>query len=274
MGCTIARTAGAVLLALVAMATPATGRVVPGDGFLCADVRVPRSARGAGAPPAFHARVAVPVIDRFTRPLPSGRYTLDLRRAEAFCRPVRLDDDALTDPLHGLELYEARRTRRKPAPAPSLATTEEMESVLGPVRLRVGPIATLAVPTMATGSVGGTGATRDHFACYDARAERTGGARPKPFRTVVRTIAGIHTVEVRKPIGLCVPASVREENPSAPKHPIDLLCYAARLVGGDDPLAMAEILATRNVFGHELLKVGVPQVLCVPAARADVAVPE
>lgn len=263
------------VLVLAGIAAPAAGRVVPGDAFLCGDVTVPRATRGAAPPPAFHARVAVPVIDRFTRPLPSGRYTLDLRRADSFCRPVRIDEAELTAPLHALERYEARRTRRKPAPPPLPHVTEVVETAFGTVRLKLGSIATLAVPTLATGSVGGGGAAeRDHFACYAGRPERTTGPRLRPFRTVVQTVAGARAVDVRKPIGLCVPASVREDDPSAPKHPVDLLCWDARLVPDDDaPPPAAEIVATRNSFGPESLKVAVPRVLCVPAARLDVAVP-
>lgn len=274
LGSYIARFALATVV-LACTATTARGRVIPGDGFLCGDAKVPRATRGASPPPAFHARVAVPAIDRFTRPLPSGRYTLDLRRAAAFCRPVRLDEGELTAPLHGIELYEARRTRRKPAPPPLPQVTEVVESAFGTVRFKVGSIETLAVPTMATGSVGGGASVeRDHFTCYEGRPERVAGARLRPFRAVVRTVDGPRTIEVRKPIGLCVPASVREDDPSAPKHPVDLLCWDVRAVPGDDaPAPGAEVVATRNGFGPELLKVAVARVLCVPAARLDVIVP-
>ncbi len=263
------------LLVLACTATPATGRVIPGDAFLCGDAKVPRAARGAPPPGVFHARVAVPVIDRYTRPLPSGRYTVDLRRADAFCRPVRLDEAELTAPLHGIELYEARRTRRKPAPPPLPKVTEVVESAFGTVRFKVGAIVTLGVPTLAAGSVGGGASVeRDHFACYQGRSERAVGERLRPFRTVVRTVDGPRTIDVRKPIGLCVPASVREDDPSAPKHPVDLLCWDARVVAGDDaPRPATEVVATRNAFGPELLKVAPPRMLCVPAARLDVAVP-
>jgi hypothetical protein len=263
------------VLVLVCVAVPAMGREIPGDAFLCGDAKVPRATRGAPPPAVFHARVAVPVIDRFTRPLPSGRYTLDLRRADAFCRPVRLDEGELAAPLHGIELYEARRTRRKPAPPPLPRVTEVVESAFGTVRLKVGGIETLAVPTLAAGSVGGgANVERDHYACYAGRPERVAGARLRPVRTVVRTVDGPRTVDVRKPIGLCVPASVREDDPSAPKHPVDLLCWDARIVAGEGtPAPAAEVVATRNAFGPELLKVAVPRVLCVPAARLEVAVP-
>lgn len=263
------------VLVLACVAAPAMGREIPGDAFLCGDAKVPRAARGAPRPAEFHARVAVPVIDRYTRPLPSGRYTVDLRRADAFCRPVRLDEGELTAPLHGIELYEARRTRRKPAPPPLPQVTEVVESAFGTVRFKVGSIETLAVPTLAAGSVGGgANVERDHYACYAGRPERVAGERLRPVRTVVRTVDGLRTVDVRKPVGLCVPASVREHDPSAPKHPVDLLCWDARVVaGGDAPVPAAEVVATRNAFGPELLKVAVPRVLCVPAARLDVPVP-
>jgi hypothetical protein len=91
----------------------------------------------------------------------------------------------------------------------------------------------------------------------------------------VRTIDGPRTVEVRKPVRLCVPASVRGEDTGAPKHPVDLLCFDARLarVEGESRPAPSALLATRNGFGNEVLKVGTSRALCVPAARADVPVP-
>src|SRR5690606_22722292 len=102
----------------------------------------------------------------------------------------------------------------KPAPPPQPQVTETIESAFGTVRLEIGGIVSLAVPTLATGSVGGGARTeRDHFTCYAARPARTPGPRPRPFRAVVRTVDGFRILDVRKPIALCVPASVREDDP-------------------------------------------------------------
>jgi hypothetical protein len=94
----------AVTAALALVSPSASARVVPGDAFLCAEARSVRAPRDAPPFPTFHSRVGVTVIDRFTRPLPSERYTLDLKKPKAFCHPVRIDDEDLTDPLHGLEV--------------------------------------------------------------------------------------------------------------------------------------------------------------------------
>ncbi len=265
---------GAALFALGAASTCVHARVLPGDAFLCSEARAARAARGAPPLPTFHARVGVPVIDRFTLPLASERYTLDLKKAEGFCRPGRIDDTDVVDALLGLEVYEARRTRRKPAPPPLPVVTETIETALGTLQLRIGGVGVLAVPTLATGSVGGGATERDHYACYQVKAERGTAFRRSVLRVPVRTADGTRTIEVRKPLRLCVPASVRGDDPGAPKHPLDLLCFDARVARGDeaDP-ASSDLLATRNGFGHEVLKVGATRQLCVPAARTDVAVP-
>lgn len=269
-------TVGTVLvaLALVAGAGDAGARSLPGDAFLCRDARPPRSARGGVPVPTFHSRVGVTVVDRFTRPLPSERYTLDLEKADAYCAPVRIDGADLADPLSGLEAYEARRTRRKPAPPPLATVTETIDTSFGAVTLRVGGIATLQVPTLATGSVGGSGPERAHFACYDVRPERGTEVRRGVLRVEVGTPDGRRVVELRKPTRLCVPASVRGDDPAAPKQPLDLLCFDARMARLESTAPAAnDLLATRNGFGNELLKIGNARLLCVPAARSDVVVP-
>ncbi len=264
-----------VLMALGSGPLLASARWLPGDAFLCAEAKPARAPRSAPPLPTFHARVGVAVVDRFTRPLPSKLYTLDLRKPESFCRPVRIDDEELTDALSGFEAYAARRTPRRPAPPPLAPTSEVIETSFGSAALRVAGVAALQVPTLATGSVGGSGPERDHFACYRARGERGGGAKRGVLRVEVRTGEGPRTVEVRKPVRLCVPASVRGEDESAPKHPLDLLCFDARVprTRGARGAVAPETLATRNVFGHEVLKVGSARLLCVPAARTDVVVP-
>ena len=258
---------GAVLSTLVRVPS-VTARVIPGDAFLCAEAKAARAPRGGPPLPTFHARVGVSVIDRFTRPLPSERYTLDLKKAEAFCPPVRIDEEDVTDPLHGLEIYEGRRTRRKPAPPPLPTVIETVESAFGVLSLRVGAVDALQVPTLATGSVGGSGPERDHFACYQVKEERGPGSRRGALRVAVRGVDGVRTVEVRKPVRLCVPASVRGADAGAPKHPVDLLCFDARVarVAGEPRPPTSDLLATRNPFGNEVLKVGASRALCVPAS--------
>jgi len=247
---------GAVVSALACVSS-ASARVIPGDAFLCAEAKAARASRGGPPLPAFHARVGVSVVDRFTRPLPSERYTLDLKKAEAFCPPVRLDAEDVTDPLHGLETYEARRTRRKPAPPPLPAVVETIESAFGVLQLRVGAVDALQVPTLATGSVGGGGPDRDHFACYQVKEERGPGSRRGALRVDVRTADGTRTVEVRKPVRLCVPASVRGDDSGAPKHPVDLLCFDARVARGDGEPRTTEstLLATRNCTTPKALSI-------------------
>ncbi len=240
-----------------------------GDAFLCVEARAVRAPHGAPPMPAFHPRVAVSALDRFTLPRAGERHTLDLARAEAFCWPVRLDDEEPSDPLSGLEVYDASRTRRRPPPPALPAVTEVLATSLGTVALQVDGVAALQVPTLATGGVGGMGPARDHFACYRVRRERGSGGRRGVVRVEVRDTDAIRTLEIRKPERLCVPANVRGNDPTAPKHGLDLLCFDARALrrGRDDHAATDPFVATRNAFGPEMLRLGAPRRLCVPATR-------
>ena len=264
----------AVLGVLAAGPSCVRARELAGDAFLCVDARAPRATR-AEPVPTFHSRVAVTAVDRFTLPFPSERYTLDLKKAEAFCWPVRLDGQEVPDPLSGLEAYDAKRTRRKPAPPPLPAASEAIETSLGTATVKIGGVEALQVPTLATGSVGGgIGPARDHYGCYDVRAERGGAERRGVLKVEVRSADAATLIEVRKPERLCVPANVRGDDPTAPKHPLDLLCYDARAPRGAR-VGSAEdgLVATRNGFGNELLRLGAAGLLCVPAARTDVVLP-
>lgn len=270
------RSARAIVLALglATLAGRADARWLPEDALLCAAARAERAPRGAPSLPAFHPRVAVAVVDRLTRRSSTDLHTLDLRKAEAFCAPVGLDDAAPTSPSPGLEAYGARRTPRKPAPPPLPVVSERIDAGFETVALRIGGIAALRVPTLATGTVGDLTPDRDHFACYGVRHQRGARVRRGVLRVEVGTAAGRRTVELRKPVELCVPASVRGENADAPKHPLDLLCYDARLVrAAAEPPVFPELLATRNVFGPEVLRLGSPHLLCVPAVRSAVVAP-
>jgi hypothetical protein len=258
---------------LLAAPCCASARTIAGEAFLCAEARSARAPHGEPPFPTFHPRLGVPVVDRFSRPLAEEHHTLDLRKPEAWCRPVRLDDAELTDELHGFEMYDARRTRRKPAPPPFVPVAEKIVGTFGGMKLRVTAIAALAVPTAATGAVGGTDPNLEYFSCYDVRAELPATERRRVRRFAVRTRDSSRLLEIRKPTRLCVPASVRGENASAPKHPLDLLCYEARRVREKGaPRDARELLATRNDFGHEVLRAGSLRQLCV-WARSDADVP-
>ena len=259
------------VLGLLAVPRCAAARTTAGEAFVCAQARSARAARGKPPLPSFHPRVGVTVVDRFSRPLADEHHTLDLRKPEAWCRPVRLDDTEPVDDLRGLETYAARRTRRQPPSPPFEPVDEEIVGPFGTVALRITGNAALGVPTTATGAVGGTDTDLDHFSCYDVRAA---DQRGRVRRVEVRSRDGRRLLDLRKPSRLCVPASVRGEDAGAPKHPLDLLCYDARPVRQRGaPKEPAQLLATRNDLGHEVLRVESARQLCVWAARADADLP-
>src|SRR6185295_9931272 len=86
----------AALLAVVVCAVlpvrDVAARTIAGEAFVCATARSARATHGEPPLPTFHPRLGVAVVDRFSRPLADAHHTLDLRKPEAWCAPVRLDD--------------------------------------------------------------------------------------------------------------------------------------------------------------------------------------
>ncbi len=264
--------AGVAMVGLLSIGTCANADELSGQAFLCARARPARAPRGLPPLPAFHPRRALPVVDRYSQPSAGDRHTLDVIRIEAFCRPLRLEGGAASESAHGFAMYRARRTPRRPMPAAAGPVVESLASVLEQLRLRVGTTAGLAAPTLSA-DVGVVVAPEpDHLACHDVRSERTSAARRRPPRRIVaRSGAADRVVEVRAPRRLCVPASLRGEDPGAVKHGVDVLCYEARVARAPGE-PRTELVATRNGFGHEVLQVGAPRWLCV-AATVGLALP-
>jgi hypothetical protein len=107
----------------------------------------------------------------------------------------------------------------------------------------------------------------DHFECYQVSvAAHTPKFVAVPNVTIEDQF-GAMTVLVRKPTALCKPVDKNGENPSAPTHVDELMCYQAKQLVPPDPAAFAKIASVYvdNQFGPETLDVKKPAELCVPA---------
>jgi len=101
----------------------------------------------------------------------------------------------------------------------------------------------------------------DHFQCYVIKNSH--GAPKFTLRTVaVSSQIVTVTLEVERPFRFCVPADKNGENPSAPSHPDQLLCYETR--SGHFGEAEHSI---SNQFGEREVKLISRNELCVPSAR-------
>lgn len=257
--------AGAAIVGFAGTSSPA-GAELAGGAFLCAEVRAAQAPRGLPPLPIFHPRVAVSVVDRFSRPSADDPHTLDLLRTAMLCRSVSLAGAEVPDQPYDFAVYRARRTRRRPMPATPPPLVADVAGPFGNVRLRINGVAALAVPTLTADADGAPGLPPEHFACYAARAMRVPGARVAVQRLVASHGTEGQRITVRKPRRFCIPASVRGADPGAPKHAVDLLCYETR--AARDPNARAaDLIATRNAFGREVMKMGAARLLCVAVPR-------
>jgi hypothetical protein len=105
----------------------------------------------------------------------------------------------------------------------------------------------------------------DHFLCYKIK-QSLGEPKFVPVPNV--TLAdqfGSLTVDVVKPLKLCVPVDKNSEDPTARQHQGHLLCYKVRPTKGFAKFAPAAGVFVNNQFGAETVDVLKPQELCVPS---------
>ncbi len=112
----------------------------------------------------------------------------------------------------------------------------------------------------------------DHFDCY--RITRAKGT-PK-FRALkgvtLQDQFGPMTVAVKKPKYLCAPVNKNGEDPTAPTHPLHLLCY--QVTQYDKVKFVKRIgLFVNNQFGPEQLDAKKPKELCVPSLKTLIPSP-
>jgi hypothetical protein len=103
--------------------------------------------------------------------------------------------------------------------------------------------------------------TLDHFQCYGVRRSR--GTPPfQPHRGIGATDQfGPQTADLLRPRFLCVPANKNNEDPTAPTHTNDLLCYRTR-----NPVKFSgRKVFTNNQLGPLSFGITHRDQFCVPA---------
>jgi hypothetical protein len=217
------------------------------DHFQCYEVK----------PSGAFRRDGVRLVDRF------GSSTVGLREAFALCAPADKNDEDPSAPsdVDHLTSYGVR-------PGGSFAPVRDQELVnqLGTVRLDVVKPTRLFVPTAK--SLAGPPAPLipavDHFQCYKERRSR-GTPRFAAIRDVkVDTpLEAASSVDLVKPLRLCVPVDKNDERPGVENHPDLLLCYRAKSASG--------IPTTRvsldNQFGAQDYLINQRREFCVPSRQ-------
>jgi hypothetical protein len=133
--------------------------------------------------------------------------------------------------------------------------------VLKPERLAAPSATSLTAPPPLP-----TSPPPDHFQCYKA-ANARGAARFLPIHDVpladqFETV----NVDVMKPVRLCLPVDVNDEDPGAPAHPGVLFCYQVKTAKGSPRLAPVSPLFATDRFGEHTTRVTKLKELCLASS--------
>jgi hypothetical protein len=185
-----------------------------------------------------------------------GPSTVTLKRNKRICAPADKngeDPTAATDEGH-LVSYTLKQTAPKHDKIKGIVVTNQF----GTLVVTLGKADRALIPTAKSlvGYPGALGVPLDHFKCYKVAAAK--------FRTTglaITTQFGPITLDIKKPLHLCAPASKNGENPSAPGHPDHLMCYQVR---GPRP-GIQPTIFTNDQFGPDSYTFYGPRDLCVPS---------
>ncbi len=203
--------------------------------------------------------------DAFTGPTVSlqdrfGTESVLVQRPDRLCAPANKrneDPPAPADPIHlaGYRIRPPKLIHPNQVVMNQFGTTTV--DIIKPDRLMVPTTKSLtATPPAAPGPP-----TIDHFKCYKIR--RTVDTPPfvKQLGVPLVDQFGPITVDLLKPLRLCTPVNKNTEDPTAPAHPLHLLCYRAKvnvLFGTLNPFIT-------NQFGSQQVELIRRQEFCVPS---------
>jgi hypothetical protein len=103
--------------------------------------------------------------------------------------------------------------------------------------------------------------TIDHFACYKIRRSHGTARFTKLTVSIADQFEDLPALSVLKPVRLCAPANKNNEDPSAPSHPIHLMCYKAK-----SSAPFGDIVANVvNQFGPDQVRLIHRRELCLPS---------
>lgn len=190
-----------------------------------------------------------------------GVGTVDLKGPKLLCNPANKNGEDPSAPAHSEHLvgYEIKQTVPPFAKRPNLVVTNQFGTFVldarKPNRLFI-PSNASAVDSPPIP----VAPALDHFKCYTVK----GGT----FRTsgiVVEDQFGTLTVDVKKPVRLCLPADKNGEGINDPAT--ELVCYKARTTGGTPRFERPGEIFIANQFGPNVFDVRRLRELCVPAVR-------
>jgi len=230
--------------AATATPTPSATPTTDLNHFICYEIHTP----------ALN-RTGVSLVDQF------GNNTATVKRAKRICLPADKNDE---DPIavgqpETLTSFTIKQTSPRFLRQKGVSVTNQF----GQVTMDVFKPDRLFVPTSK--SLAGTPAppmfpTLDHFKCYKVALVKTRVPGVK-----VDDQFGTITVDVKKPLHLCVAVDKNGEGIPAPGQAT--MCYLVRTTSGTPPPQkhLPNTLYTTNQFGSEALEVFGPRELCVPS---------
>jgi hypothetical protein len=180
-----------------------------------------------------------------------------VRAPNRLCVPADKNGESISDPTDHLVAYELKPPR---SPRFQRRLDQTVVNQFGTHRLDVLRPSWLLVPSSKDG-VPQT-PPLDHFQCYVIK-ESHGAPKFTPRTVTVSSQIETVTLEVERPFRFCVPADKNGEDPSAPSHPDQLLCYRTR----SGRFGEAEH-SISNQFGEREVKLISRNELCVPSSAS------
>lgn len=184
-----------------------------------------------------------------------GPSTVTVKRQKRICAPSDKNGeapDAPTDPRH-LAYYTIKQTTPW-----SKQRGVEVTNQFGDFAVNVGKPDRMLVPTSKSlvTTPDPLDLPLDHFKCY-----RLSGAKFRRNGIAIETQFGALTVDVKRPLHLCAPASKNGEDPTAPSHSDYLMCFQ---VSGQRPTTQPTIY-TNDQFGPDSYGFFGTRDFCVPS---------
>jgi len=199
--------------------------------------------------PRHFGSTTVTVVDRF------GTLSEHLRAPNRLCVPADKNGEGIGDPTDHLVGYSQKAPRN---PRFQKRTDQTVVNQFGTHQLDVLRPSWLLVPSSKDG-VPQT-PPLDHFQCYVIRNSK-GAPKFVPRTVTVSSQIETVTLQVVRPFRLCVPADKNGEDPSAPSHPDELLCYKTQSGHFGD-----EKHTIDNQFGQRDVTIISRNELCVPSS--------
>ena len=236
----------------------------PVDHFQCFKAGI---AHGA---PKFTPSPGVTLVDHFTLiGSTTGFLTVDVKKANSLCNPADINGMEPSAPGHtehgvGYQIKIAAHT----TPFVKVLNTQVYNPDFGLLHLNVSKPVGLFVPSaksLVSSPPPILAPATDHFACYKAKTT-AGTPRFVPVLGVtVDDQFGPRMVDVKKPVQLCVPANVNNQEPGAQNDAVVLLCYKTKRPGNVPKFTPLTPVYVNNDFGPLTLTAVLNNQVCVPA---------